>query len=109
MRFDHRISRPDYLSNQASIRRAVTVVTRSKATPSDTETRNQVAAATDPQSVESAVDLIDDFEAHLAGGAGDDAEGGFVVARVQIFGFRFHDVHDLLARHFADFLFVRLF
>jgi len=27
-------------------------------------------------------DLIDDFEAHLAGRAGDDAEGGFVVARV---------------------------
>ena len=26
--------------------------------------------------------LIDDFEAHLAGGTGDDAEGGFVVARV---------------------------
>jgi hypothetical protein len=26
--------------------------------------------------------LIDDFEAHLAGGAGDDAEGGFVVASV---------------------------
>src|SRR6267378_4048919 len=26
--------------------------------------------------------LIDDFEAHLAGGAGDDFECGFVVARV---------------------------
>ena len=25
--------------------------------------------------------LIDDFEAHLAGRAGDDAERGFVVAR----------------------------
>jgi hypothetical protein len=34
------------------------------------------------KSVESAVELIDDFEAHLAGGAGDDAEGGFIVARV---------------------------
>jgi hypothetical protein len=46
--------------------------------------------------------LIDDFEAHLAGGAGDDAESGFVVARVQILGFRFHDVHDLFTRDFAD-------
>jgi hypothetical protein len=26
--------------------------------------------------------LVDDFEAHLAGATGDDAEGGFVVARV---------------------------
>jgi hypothetical protein len=57
----------------------------------------------------SALQLIDDFEAHLAGGAGDDAEGGFVVARVQVLGFRFHDVHDLFARNLADFGFVWLF
>ncbi len=53
--------------------------------------------------------LIDDLEAHLAGGAGDDAEGGFVIARIQVFGFRFHDIHDLFARDFSNFLFVRLF
>ena len=45
----------------------------------------------------------------MAGGAGDDAEGGFVGARVQVFGFRFHDVHDLFARDFADLRFVWLF
>ena len=33
-------------------------------------------------SVETEVTLISDFETHLAGGAGDDAEGSFVVARV---------------------------
>jgi hypothetical protein len=43
-------------------------------------------------------ELIDDLEAHLAGGAGDDAEAGFVTARVQVFGFRFHDVYDLSNR-----------
>ena len=53
--------------------------------------------------------LLDDFEAHLPGGAGDDLEAGFVVARVEIFALRFHDVHDLLARHFADLRLVRLF
>ena len=42
------------------------------------------------------VDLIDDLEAHLAGGAGDDAEAGFVVARVQVFRFRFHGVDDFV-------------
>ena len=55
MRLDHRVSgRITRRLNQASIRRAVTVVTRSKATTSDTGTRNQVAAATAPQSVLSA-------------------------------------------------------
>ena len=53
--------------------------------------------------------LIDDFEAHLPGGAFDDAEGSFVAARVQVFGFRFDDVHHLFARDFADFFFVRFF
>ena len=53
--------------------------------------------------------LVDDLEAHLAGGAGDDAETGFITARVQVFGFRFHDVHDLFARDRADFDLVRLF
>src|SRR6266496_5733402 len=47
-------------------------------------------------------DLIGDFEAHLAGGAGNDAEGGFVVARVEVFALGVHDLHDLLARDFAD-------
>ena len=45
-------------------------------------------------------DSICDFEAHLAGGAGDDAEGGFVVVRVEVFALRVHDVHDLFARDF---------
>ena len=53
--------------------------------------------------------LIGDFEAHLAGGAGDDAEGGFVVARVEVLALGVHDVHDLFARDLADFGFVRLF
>src|SRR5205814_641687 len=52
--------------------------------------------------------LIDDLEAHLAGGAGDDTEAGFVAARVQVFAFQLHDVHDLFASDFADFRFVRL-
>ena len=34
------------------------------------------------QPTESAVELIDDLEAHLTGCAGDDLESGFVVARV---------------------------
>jgi len=54
-------------------------------------------------------ELIDDFEAHLAGGAGDDLEAGFVVARVQVFALGVHDVHDLFACHFADLGFVGLF
>jgi hypothetical protein len=54
-------------------------------------------------------DLIDDFEAHLTGGAGDDAEGGFVVACVQVFALHVDDVHDLSARDFANFGLVRLF
>jgi hypothetical protein len=52
--------------------------------------------------------LIDNLEAHLTGGAGDDAEGGFVIARVEVFGLRFHDVHDLFASDSADFDLVRL-
>src|SRR5437773_3676975 len=36
---------------------------------------------------------ICDFKAHLTGGTGDDAEGGFVVARVQVLALRVHDVH----------------
>src|SRR5207248_4300606 len=45
--------------------------------------------------------LIDDFETHLTGGAGNDAEGGFIVARVEVFALGVHDVHDLFARDFA--------
>src|SRR3954471_3424140 len=53
--------------------------------------------------------LIDDLEAHLAGGTRDNAETRFIAARVQVFGLRFHDIHDLFARHFADLRLVRLF
>src|SRR5437773_3940765 len=52
---------------------------------------------------------ICDFEAHLAGGAGDDAEGGFVVVRVEVFAFGVHDIHDLFARDLAHLCFVWLF
>ena len=45
----------------------------------------------------------------MPGGAGDDTEGGFVVARVQVFALGVHDIHDLFARDLADFGFVRLF
>src|SRR5206468_2494346 len=48
---------------------------------------------------------IGDLEAHLAGGAGDDAEGGFVVARVEVFALGVHDVHHLFARDLADLCF----
>ena len=48
----------------------------------------------DPPGSEIKVELIDDLEAHLAGGAGDDARSGFVVARVQIL-FRLHDAQDV--------------
>ena len=53
--------------------------------------------------------LIDDLEAHLPGGAFDDAEGGFVVAGVQVFAFRVDDIQHLFARDLADLLFVRFF
>jgi hypothetical protein len=59
--------------------------------------------------VKKAIKLIADFEAHLTGGAGDDRESGFIVARTQVFALGVHNVHDLLARDFADFRFVRLF
>ena len=51
--------------------------------------------------------LLDDFETHLSRRAGDDAEGGFVVTRIEIFGLRFDDVHDLFARDLAHLGFVR--
>src|SRR3954469_12259392 len=53
--------------------------------------------------------LVDDFEAHLAGGTGNNAEGSFVVTRVQIVLLRSYDVHDLFARDLADLVFVRFF
>ncbi len=59
------------------------------------------------QSSEVAADLFDDFEAHLAGGAGDDSESGFIIPRVEVFALRVHDVHHLFARDFTDFRFVR--
>ena len=52
---------------------------------------------------------VDNLEAHLAGGAGDDAESGFVVACIQVFRLRLHDVHHLLACHFTNFDLVRFF
>jgi uncharacterized protein (DUF885 family) len=51
---------------------------------------------------------IDDLQAHLPGSAGDDAEGGFVVACVQVFALGSDDVHDLFASDAADLCFVRL-
>jgi len=45
----------------------------------------------------------------LTGGTGDDLEPGFIGARVQVFAFRGHDVHDLFARDLADFSLVWLF
>src|SRR5437588_11364237 len=53
--------------------------------------------------------LIGDLEAHLAGGAGNDAEGSFVVAGVEVFALGVHDVHDLFARDLADLCLVRFF
>ena len=58
---------------------------------------------------EAISDLVDDIEAHLTGSAGDDAEGGFVTPRVEVFPLRFHDIHYLFARDLADFGFVRFF
>jgi hypothetical protein len=52
---------------------------------------------------------VNNLEAHLAGGAGDDAESGFVVACIQVFRLRLHDVHHLLACHFTNFDLVRFF
>jgi len=52
---------------------------------------------------------VDNLEAHLAGGAGDDAESGFVVACIQVFRLRLHDVHHLLACYFTNFDLVRFF
>ncbi|PYL56236.1 MAG: DUF885 domain-containing protein [Verrucomicrobia bacterium] len=58
---------------------------------------------------EVAADLIGDFQAHLAGGAGNDAESGFVVVRVEVFALGVHDVHDLFARDRTDLGLVGLF
>ena len=52
---------------------------------------------------------VNNLEAHLAGGAGDDAESGFVVACIQVFRLRLHDVHHLLACYFANLGLVRFF
>ena len=52
---------------------------------------------------------VDNLEAHLAGGAGDDAKSGFVVACIQVFRLRLHDVHHLLACYFANLGLVRFF
>ena len=54
-------------------------------------------------------ELVDNLEAHLAGGAGDDAKSGFVAARVQVFRLRLHDIHHLLACYFTNFDLVRFF
>ena len=52
---------------------------------------------------------VTNLEAHLAGGAGDDAESGFVVARIQVFRLRLYDVHHLLACYFTNLNLVRFF
>ena len=52
---------------------------------------------------------VDNLEPHLAGGAGDDAESGFVVARIQVFRLRLYDVHHLLACYFTNLNLVRFF
>lgn len=52
--------------------------------------------------------LVENFEAHLAGSASDDLEAGFVAARIEICGLRFHDVNDLFACHFPDLRLVKL-
>jgi len=52
---------------------------------------------------------VDNLEAHLAGGAGDDAESGFVVACIQVFRLRLYDVHHLLACYFTNLNLVRFF
>ena len=49
-----------------------------------------------------------DFEAHLAGGAGDDAEGGFRVVGVEVGHFDFHDLHHLGLVSLPTFDLVRL-
>src|SRR5689334_6299673 len=49
-----------------------------------------------------AVESVDDFETHLAGSAGDDAESSFIVSRIQVLRLRLNDIHDLLARYFAN-------
>ena len=52
---------------------------------------------------------VNNLEAHLAGGAGNDAESGFVVACIQVFRLRLHDVHHLLACYFTNLNLVRFF
>ncbi len=49
-----------------------------------------------------------DFDTHLAGGAGNDAVGGGLVAGVEVLHLDLHDVLDLLLAQLADFLLVRL-
>ena len=49
------------------------------------------------------------LEAHLAGGAGDDAEGGFIASRIQVLRLCLNDIHDLFARYLADLCLVRFF
>ena len=52
---------------------------------------------------------VNNLEAHLAGGAGDNAESGFVVACIQVFRLRLYDVHHLLACYFTNLNLVRFF
>jgi hypothetical protein len=52
---------------------------------------------------------VDNFETHLAGRAGDDAEGGFITSRIQVLRLCLNDIHDLLARYLADLRLVRFF
>jgi Bacterial protein of unknown function (DUF885) len=53
--------------------------------------------------------LIPDLEPHLPCGAGDGAETGFVITRVQVFALGVDDVHHLFASDLSNFGLVRLF
>src|ERR1039457_3210826 len=45
---------------------------------------------------------VDDFDAHVAGGAGDHADGGFFAVGVEIGLLEFDDLDDLLLGDLAD-------
>src|SRR6478736_3876619 len=52
--------------------------------------------------------LVDDFDAHVTGGAGDHTDGGLVAVGVEVGLLDFDDLEDLLLRHLADLVAVRL-
>jgi hypothetical protein len=68
----------------------------------ETSTRDACATQSGANQRNSRCNSVDDLEAHLAGGAGNDAEGGVFVARIQVFGLGLNNFHHLFARHFTD-------